>query len=127
MKTYINKLIYTIGTCDSFQPGEYQITLLCGLTSAVVPIAIIDDDVFEDNEIFNVTIGTVTADPRDYNTDVSTGNPNSATVVIKNDEERKYIIYTSYVSFMSCFVHLTPNHDKFKVVLVFEMLDNQYI
>ena len=36
-----------------------------------------------------MVIDAVTAEPSQYNTDVSIGVPRRATVVIKNDEERK--------------------------------------
>ena len=63
--------------------GPYTVTFPAGVTSVLFDIPINDDDVFEGNENFTITI-----DPSSLPTDVSVGNPGQATVTIVDDDRK---------------------------------------
>ena len=67
---------------QDYMDGPYPVTFPAGVTSTQFNISIIDDDVYEDNETFVLTINSLFL-PHN----VSTVDPtNQTTVIIKNDD-----------------------------------------
>ena len=63
--------------------GPYTVTFPVGVTSVPFDVPINNDDIFEGNENFTLTI-----DPSSLPTDVSVGNPGSAVVTIIDDDRK---------------------------------------
>jgi len=69
--------------CDNYDTGPYTVTFLAGTTRATFKINIIDDDIYEGPESFNIVIDPQLPDR------VTLGLPSTATVTIVDDEKRK--------------------------------------
>ena len=67
--------------------GPYIVTFSAGMTRVPFNIPINNDEIYEINENFTLTI-----DPSTLPTDVSVGSPGEATVTIV-DDDRKLIYY----------------------------------
>ena len=74
---------YLTEDCDEFETAIYTANFPNGTTRVIVPIDISDDDVYEENESFYITI----IDPSAHR--VAVGTPSRAEVVIVNDDESK--------------------------------------
>ena len=61
--------------------GPYNITFPAGVTRTLFNVSIIDDDVYEVNETFELVINSLFLP-----VNVSVVNPNQTTVIIKNDD-----------------------------------------
>ena len=66
-----------------YDSGQYTVTFPAGETSVPFDIGIIDDNIHEDNEDFDLTITRKTLPDG-----VTPGNPNSATVTIVDDDRK---------------------------------------
>ena len=66
---------------NDYIPGPYSVTIPAGQTNVSFYIPIIDDNVVEDDEIFNLAIT-----PESLPYLVSRGNPSVAMVTIVNDD-----------------------------------------
>ena len=62
--------------------GPYSVTFLAGVTSVPFNISINDDNVFEENENFTLTINS------SLPTGVMIGNPGQATVTIVDNDSK---------------------------------------
>ena len=83
MVCIVNSNDFTGG--DDYNVGPYSVIIPAGETSGSFEISIIDDQMLENNESFDLNI--------DINTlpdDVTLGSPDSATMIIINDDS-KYI------------------------------------
>jgi len=79
-----------IGNVD-YNSGPYTITFPAGITSVSFDIAIIDDNIREEHEYFNLIIATVQER-------IHFGEYSNATIFIKdNDGMRQIICYTTHV------------------------------
>ena len=63
-----------------YTPGPYSVTFPTGITSVPLNIPINDDNIFENNEIFFLTINS------SLPTGVMSGNPDQATVIIVDND-----------------------------------------
>ena len=63
--------------------GPYTVTFPAGMTSVPFNVSINNDDIFEGNEDFTLTI-----DPSSLPGDVNVGNPSQATVTIVDDDRK---------------------------------------
>ena len=63
-----------------YDPGLYTVMFNAGETEKSFQLSIIDDDVFEGNENFNLTINSTSPSV------VSIGDPNQAKVTILDDD-----------------------------------------
>ena len=81
--TYI---FYNAGECD-YDPGPYHVTLPAGQIEVPFNASINDDDVFENNEIFQLVVNQRILPNR-----ISRAEPYSSTVTIMDDEKRKYFL-----------------------------------
>ena len=75
---YNNYVNYITGG-DDYDSGPYNINFTAGMTSSSLAITINDDNIFEDNENFTVTIDS---DP----STIAVGDPHQATVTIVDNE-----------------------------------------
>ena len=66
-------------TGDDYDSGPYDITFTAGTTSSSFTITINDDNTFEDNESFVVTITSLPSI-------INVGSPRQATVTIIDDD-----------------------------------------
>jgi len=64
-----------------YEAGPYSVTFPAGVTRMEFTVSIISDDTFEHNETFQLSIDSPSLPPN-----VSTANPNQATVIIINDD-----------------------------------------
>jgi len=64
-----------------YNSGPYSVTFTAGQTSVSFDVPINDEDIFEDDENFSLTINPSSLPPS-----CSLGDPSSATVTIVNDE-----------------------------------------
>ena len=64
-----------------YTSGPYTVTFLVEQTTATFDVPISDDNIYEGNENFTLTIHSSTLP-----TDVTLGNPNEATVTIVDDD-----------------------------------------
>ena len=70
-----------IGDDGDYTAGPYSVTFRAGMTVALLSVLINDDDTYEGNEKFTLTI-----DSSSLPTDVTVSNPGYATVtIIEND------------------------------------------
>lgn len=74
--------IHLTEDCDNYQLGPFEATFPMGKTSAIVTINVTDDDVYEENESFELSI--VNSNPPNL---VILGDQVTAKVVIEEDEE----------------------------------------
>lgn len=81
-------LILPVGS-DDYASGSFNVTIPAGQANTSFSIEINDDDIYEQNEQFIVTI-----DQSSLLSGVHTGSPNMATVVIVDDGDCKYILAT---------------------------------
>ena len=73
-------LMYYIGGVD-YAPGPYSISFFPNQTLAPLTIAIINDYVLEDNEMFHLTISASSLP-----NNVNVGKPDQATMIIEDDD-----------------------------------------
>jgi len=64
-----------------YNSEPYTITIPAGMTNATFDVPITDDDIYEDNENFMLTIDESILPPN-----VRRGDPSEATVTIVNDD-----------------------------------------
>ena len=83
MYRYVYTSNYLTEDCDNFERTLYTAYFPNGTTAVSVPINITDDDVYEENESFYITI----IDPHAHR--VAVGTPSRAEVVIWNDDKCK--------------------------------------
>ena len=67
---------------DDYNSGPYDITFTAGTTSSSFTITIEDDNTFEDNESFVVTITSLPSI-------ITAGSPDQTTVTIVDDESNE--------------------------------------
>ena len=67
--------------------GPYEVTFTAGTTEASFNVSLTDDNIFESNENFMITI-----DPSSLPSDVTVGDPRRATVIIM-DNDGNYFVY----------------------------------
>ena len=67
--------------------GPYEVTFTAGTTQASFNVSLTDDNIFESNENFMVTI-----DSSSLPSDVTVGDPRRATVIIM-DNDGNYFVY----------------------------------
>jgi len=70
---------------EDYVSGPFTVTILAGQTTASFDVPIINDSMFEQNEVFRLTIDQSSAPDG-----VSITNPNRANVVIADDSDCKY-------------------------------------
>lgn len=73
------------GTEIDYTPGPYSLTIPAGLTNASYDVVISNDILLEDNETFYLVIS-----PSSLPSGVTVGDINQATVIIINDDSKKY-------------------------------------
>ena len=66
-----------------YNSGPYNITFSAGMTTSSLAIMINDDNVFEDNEDFSLTIDSVS-------NNITIGDPREATVTIVDNESNSH-------------------------------------
>lgn len=86
---YINNLAAKDGDFDS---GPYDVTFMAQDTRVSFTVPISNDDMFEGNEDFTLTI-----DPSSLTSHVTTSDPDQATVTII-DDDCKYFIWINYIA-----------------------------
>ena len=102
---------YISGRCDKFQFRPFEVPFPTDKTTVMFPINIADDDVYEGDESFILTIEDSLPSL------VSLGTRYRATVVIKDDEESKLIILLllhTCVLFQACTVNAVHGHSPIK-------------
>ena len=75
-----------IGDDGDYTAGPYSVTFRVEATTALLAVPINDDDTFEGNENFTLTI-----DSSSLPSDVTVSNPGYATVTIIENDGNKYI------------------------------------
>ena len=70
-----------------YTSGQYNVTIPTGQTTAAFNVPIKDDDIYEENETFMLTIDS------SLPTGVTLGTPSEATVTIMNDDRELIQIY----------------------------------
>ena len=75
-----------IGNVD-YTSGSYTVIFFAGMTTALLNISIIDDDILENDEIFYLTIYQDSLP-----TNVSTGSSDQTTVIIVDDDRECFEI-----------------------------------
>ena len=74
-------IVYVIGDWQDYNSGQYNITFIVGVSSVSFDISIIDDEILEHNESFNLGLCSLPDN-------VIVGNVSQATVTIMNDESK---------------------------------------
>ena len=78
-----------------YGPGPYEVTFTAGTTEASLNVSLTDDNIFERNEKFMLTI-----DSSSLPNNVTIGDPDEATVTIVDNDGKNCIVYlvsiTSY-------------------------------
>ena len=69
------------GQDEDYTSGPYNVTFTAGMTTALLSIPINDDDIFEDSEVFILTI-----DSTSLLNDVTLGHIRSVVMVILDDD-----------------------------------------
>ena len=69
-----------LGDID-YANGPYNFTIFSGMTSIIVDVAIISDNILEENENFYLTINSSSLP-----VDITAGNPFQAEITIINDD-----------------------------------------
>ena len=78
---YNLSIVYIIGDGQDYNSGQYNITFVVGVSSVSFDISIIDDEILEHNESFNLGLCSLPDN-------VIVGNVSQATVTIMNDESK---------------------------------------
>ena len=73
------QIYYNITGGDDYSSGPYNVTFTAGTTNSSFTISIRNDNTFEDNENFALTITSLP-------NIITVGNPRQATVTIVDDE-----------------------------------------
>ena len=83
--------LYVGGT--DYNSKSYSVTFPAGMTSVLFDIQIIDDSIVESNETFILNIINSSLP-----SGITASNPSQATVIIRNDDECKYISGLSQIN-----------------------------
>ena len=86
---------------DDFGSGPYNVTFMAQNTRASFTVPISDDDMFENNENFILTI-----DPYSLTNNVTISDPDQATVTITDDDCEYFICIATYNYNHGCIIHL---------------------
>ena len=78
---------YLIGG-DDYHSGPYNITFPAGVTTVSFNISIHDDDMYEDDENFTLTINN-----NSLPDGIITGSPSTIIMIIKDDDSKRILIY----------------------------------
>jgi len=77
-------MLYTGGGVD-YNSGPYTVTFPAGMTRVPFDVPIIDDNTFEGNETFMLTI-----DSSSLPSYITAGDPDEATVTIVDDDRKQF-------------------------------------
>ena len=69
-----------------YRSGPYEVTFAAGTTEASFNVSLTDDNIFESNENFMITI-----DPSSLPSDVTVGDPRRVTVIIMDNDGNHYV------------------------------------
>ena len=69
------------GESADYHSGPYDITFPMGETRFLLNVTIVNDNILENNETFNLTIN-----PSSLPGNIKVGNPGQATVIIRDDD-----------------------------------------
>ena len=81
---------FTGGGVD-YGSGPYEVTFTAGTTEASLNVSLTDDNIFERNEHFMITI-----DPSSLPNNVTVGDPSEATVTIVDNDGKNYNLVYCY-------------------------------
>ena len=79
--------MYIIGDGQDYNSRQYNITFNVGVNSVSFDISVIDDDILEHNESFNLGLCSLPDN-------VIVGDISQATVTIVNDDSKYCMLYT---------------------------------
>ena len=86
--------------CDQFNAETYEVFIRNGTTTRTISINITNDDIYEGDESFTLQIDSSLPDL------VTLGQQNTATVVIQEDEKRKYLFCFNYIPYILGYLNM---------------------
>ena len=92
-------ILHPTVSCDRFSAATYTVTIVSGTTSAVLPIEIADDGIYEGDESFTLEI------LNSLQNLVTLGRISTATVVIEEDEDSKMELVVLF-EYSVLFIHI---------------------
>ena len=90
----LNVVMYIIGG-DDYPSGPYEVTFPAGVTSMSFNISVNDDDIYEDDENFILTINIDSLPDG-----IITGSPSAVIMIIRDDDSKcihMYVCECTYV------------------------------
>ena len=92
--TYSYIHMYCTGACDNLQSGPFEVRFLNGTSAVNFTINISDDDFYEGDESFNLTIVDNLPDQ------VFLTEPSRTTVIIRDDEESEQLLLSNLYCYL---------------------------
>ena len=80
--------------------GPYEITFTVGTTEASFNVSLTDDNIFESNENFMITI-----DPSSLPNNVTVGDRKRVTVIIMDDDGNYFVLNVYMHELLNLFLH----------------------